>query len=147
MCLHHKTFGGKSHCWVLSSCQGWTTRSTKEGFCFDQGKKLQDYMLWYFLILIELFYSVCNFLFFAFIFLSCCRNSVWLFVRYLLCYACLYLTLLLVYKHLPDRIWAYQLHIPDIIYPQPWTHWAENILDSRLDFCRVAVLLLGRPAL
>ncbi|CAN8184550.1 unnamed protein product [Coccothraustes coccothraustes] len=49
-------------------------------------------------------------------------NSVWLFVRYLLCYACLFLMLLLLYKHLPDGIWVYQLDIPDIIYHQPWTH-------------------------
>ncbi|KAL2307729.1 hypothetical protein Nmel_000705 [Mimus melanotis] len=49
-------------------------------------------------------------------------NSVWLFVRYLLYCICLCLTLLLVYKHLPDPTWAYELYIPDSIFHQPWTH-------------------------
>ncbi|XP_023775203.1 uncharacterized protein LOC111923616 isoform X1 [Cyanistes caeruleus] len=49
-------------------------------------------------------------------------NSVWLLVRYLLSCVCLCLTLLLVYNHLPDPTWAYQLDILDSICHQPWTH-------------------------
>ncbi|XP_020440175.2 uncharacterized protein LOC109144481 [Corvus cornix cornix] len=49
-------------------------------------------------------------------------NSMWLFVRYLLYCGCLYLTFLLVYKHLPDPTWAYQLDTPDSICHQSWTH-------------------------
>ncbi|XP_064274587.1 uncharacterized protein LOC135299440 isoform X2 [Passer domesticus] len=51
-----------------------------------------------------------------------CCFSLGKSVKYLLCYACLYLTLVLIYKHLPDAIWAYHLDTPGSIYHQPWTH-------------------------
>lgn len=69
-----------------------------------------------------IFFLVGQGFFGTFIFLSCCRNSVWLFVRYLLYCVCLCLILILVYKHLPDPTWAYELDIPDSVCHQPWTH-------------------------
>ncbi|XP_027531486.1 uncharacterized protein LOC113964016 [Neopelma chrysocephalum] len=47
-------------------------------------------------------------------------KCVRLLVRHLLHCGCSCLTLLLVYKHLPDAIWTYQLL--DSICHQPWTH-------------------------